>query len=45
MRRVSVRISAVAIAIGLLALPGCQGDERANQDAGNAARDSEQNAA
>ncbi len=40
-----MRISAVAIAIGLLALPGCQGDERANQDAGNAARASEQNAA
>ncbi len=40
-----MRISAVAIAIGLLALPGCQGDERANQGAGDAAKASEQKAA
>ncbi len=40
-----MRISAVAIAIGLLALPGCQGDERANPGAGDAAKASEQTAA
>ena len=45
MRRVSVRISAVAIAIGLLALPGCQADERANPGDGDAAKASEQKAA
>ena len=40
-----MRISAVAIAIGLLALPGCQGDERTIQGAGDAAKASEQKAA
>jgi Tfp pilus assembly protein PilP len=40
-----VRISAVAIAIGLLALPGCQGDERANPATGDAAKASEQKSA
>ena len=40
-----MRISAVAIAIGLLALPGCQGDERANPGAGDSAKASEQKAA
>ncbi len=40
-----MRISAVAIAIGLLALPGCQGDERANPGSGDAAEASEKKAA
>ena len=40
-----MRISAVAIAIGLLALPGCQADERANPGAGDAAQASDQKAA
>ena len=40
-----MRISAVAIAIGLLALPGCQGDERANPNAGDAAKASEHQSA
>jgi type IV pilus assembly protein PilP len=44
-RRTSVRISAVAIAIGLLALPGCQGDKRANPAGGDAASASEQKSA
>ena len=45
MRRESVRISAVAIAIGLLALPGCQADERANPGAGDAAQARDQKTA